>query len=152
MIRIHTMLSPRSILIHPQSEDKEALIKEIILSLEASGLSIDKGLLFKDVMDRENLSSTGLENGCAIPHAHSMALEKTVIAAAVLQNGIDFSAADGTPARIIFFIAGPKTNAAQHLKLISKLARILNDTDFREALVKAVTPEDFLELIKKREE
>ena len=152
MICIHSLLPPECILIKPDVADKEGLIKELIAALEASGKCKDKELLFKDVMERESLSATGLDNGCAIPHAQSEALEETAIAAAVLEKGIDFQASDGKPAKIVFFIAGPKALAGKHLKLLSRLARILNDGDFRKHLTKADSRDQFLDLIKQREE
>ncbi len=152
MITIHSLLSPECILIHPEVKDKEELIKELIAALGASGKCSDEESLFRDVMSRESLSTTGLDNGCAIPHAQSSSMEKTTIAAAVLDKGIDFQAADGKPAKIIFFIAGPSALAAKHLKLLSKLARILSSSDFRSTLEQAGSAGEFLELIKKREE
>ena len=152
MITIHSLLSPECILIHPEVKDKEELIKRLIDTLSATGKCSDPERLFQDVMSRESLSSTGLDNGCAIPHAQSNSMEKTTIAAAVLDRGIDFQAADGKPAKIIFFIAGPSALAAKHLKLLSKLARILSSSGFRTNLEKAGAAEDFLGLIRNREE
>jgi fructose-specific phosphotransferase system IIA component len=151
MISINSILSEDCILIHPDVTDKKALIGLFVDCLESSGLAMDKKQLIKDVMEREKLSSTGLNNGCAIPHAHSSALSQTALAAAVLKEGVDFATPDSQPAKIVFFIAGPKGNAGHHLKLISKLARVLNDSQFLKQLEGADTKEDFLELIKKRE-
>lgn len=152
MLSINSFLSPECILIHPEVTEKKDLISLLVDSLASSGIELDKKQLVHDVMEREKLSSTGLENGCAIPHAHSKALDQTVIAAAVLAKGVDFTTPDSCPAKIVFFIAGPKGNAGHHLKLISKLARVLNDSEFREQLEQVETREDFLNLIKKREE
>jgi len=152
MINIYSFLEPERILINPAAADKKSLIRQFAESIAASGVEVDKDLLLSDVLARETLSSTGLEYGCAIPHAHSAALDRTVVAAALLKDGLDFSTPDGQPARIIFLIAGPKGNAGHHLKLISKLARILHDPQFRDRLVAAGTREDVLGLIQEREE
>jgi len=152
MISIHSLLSPERVLLLPEARDKTALIRMLIESLEKGGADVNKELLFSDVMERETLSSTGLDYGCAIPHAQSEALKETVMAAAVLKEGIDFNSPDGNPARLVFLIAGPSNQASQHLKILSRMARILHDREFLETLENVGSVPDFLELIKKRED
>jgi len=152
MLSINSLLSPACVLIHPDAKDKASLIKMMIDSLEAAGKTNNSELLLKDVMAREELSPTGLNWECAVPHAHSSALEHTSIASALLDKGIDFNAQDGYPARLIFLIAGPKDQAGLHLKLLSRMARILNDREFRENLMNVSSEKDFIYQIKKRED
>jgi len=152
MLSINSLLSSDCILIRPDVKKKDSLIKMLIERLEAAGKTNNTKLLFKDIMDREELSSTGLDYGCAVPHAHSTAVEQTTIAAALLTNGIDFNAQDGYPAKLIFLIVGPKNQTGLHLKLLSKMARILNDQEFREILLNVNTEKDFIYQIKNRED
>ncbi|MDA3957084.1 PTS sugar transporter subunit IIA [Oceanispirochaeta sp.] len=152
MVSIYSLLYPECVLLHPKAEEKADLIKLMIDSLEKAGRTIDKEQLFKDVMERERLSSTGLDYGCAIPHAQSEALEETVMAAALLEKGVDFNSPDGNPAQLVFLIAGPKNQAGHHLKLLSKMSRILHDNEFRNSLEKIASVSGFLDLVKKRED
>lgn len=148
---INSLLSPDCILIHPDAKDKASLIKLLVESLASAGKIDDTGLVYKDVLSREDLCSTGLGWGCAVPHAHSRAVSTTVIAAALLEKGLDFNAQDGNPVNLVFLIVGPENHAGLHLKLLSKLARLLYDQEFREGLMTAGAAEDFLDRIRKRE-
>jgi fructose-specific phosphotransferase system IIA component len=152
MLFFHSLLSKGCILIHPEVADKASLIRLMIDSLAAEGKIDDKDLLFADIMKREELSSTSLDFECAIPHAHSASVKTTVIAAALLREGVDFNAPDGKKARLVFLITGPKNQAGLHLKLLSKMARILHDRNFLKTLMETDSAEDFIGLIKKREE
>jgi len=152
MLTIHSLLTPETVLINPEAEDKAMLVKMMIAALGSCGKVTDLEKLYLDVMTREDLSSTGLGYGCAVPHAHSDAVTDTVIAAVVTDQGIDFNSPDGDPARLIFLIVGPKHHTRLHLKLLSKMARFLHDQDFRENLKQARTPGDFLNLLTERED
>ena len=152
MLTIHSLLTPETVLVDPQVEDKSTLIKMMIAALGSCGQVTDLEKLHTDVMIREELSSTGLGYGCAVPHAHSDAVTDTVVAAAVMKEGIDFSGPDGEPARLIFLMVGPRSHTRLHLKLLSKLARFLHDEDFRETLKQVQDPEQFLRLLSDRED
>jgi fructose-specific phosphotransferase system IIA component len=151
MLFIHSLLSPDLVLIHPETKNKASLIKLMIDKLEAGGKTNNGELLFQDVLKREELSTTALDCECAVPHAHSTAMESTTIAAALLDEGVDFNSQDGKKAKLVFLITGPKNHSGLHLKLLSKMARILQDRDFREILMNADSGEEFQKLIKKRE-
>ncbi len=103
-------------------------------------------------MERETLSSTAVGFGCAVPHAHSKGVEKTVLAAAVLSDtGIEYEAPDGEPVSLVFLMAGSIDGARLHLKILSRIARFLHDPDFRSNLKKAAAPEEFLQLLREKE-
>lgn len=151
MLSIYSKISQGCVLINPEVNDKASLIKMMVESLKAAGKIEDTDVLFRDVMKREDLSSTALDCGCAIPHAQSSALKTPAIAAALLTDGLDFNAPDGTMAQLVFLITVPENKAGLHLKLLSKMARILHNDDFREKLMSSDSEERFLELINKQE-
>jgi fructose-specific phosphotransferase system IIA component len=152
MLTIHSLLTPKTVLINPEAEDKSALINMMITALGSCGKVTDQDKLKDDVMAREELSSTGLGYGCAVPHAHSDAVTDTIIAAAVMEEGIDFNSPDGDPARLVFLIVGPKNHTRLHLKLLSKMARFLHDQELRDKLKLTRNPADFLTLLTERED
>ncbi|MBU1080693.1 MAG: PTS sugar transporter subunit IIA, partial [Spirochaetes bacterium] len=82
---------------------------------------------------REKLSSTGIGEGVAIPHALMEGVAATTMAVARLAEPVDFDAEDGGPVDLVFMIAGPRSDTGGHLKLLSKLARTLHDPEFRKA-------------------
>ena len=116
---------------------KAEAVAALVDLLAATGKAPDRAGLVRAVMDREALAPTGLGDDCAIPHAQTDAVSETSLAAIRLSEPLDFGAPDGTPARLVFLIAGPKDSAALHLRLLSRLARTLSDPDFRDAALAA---------------
>jgi len=151
MIAIGSLIPRECVLINPQVEDRESLLQLMVDRLNKAGKVQDSQRLFQDVMEREALSSTALGFGCAVPHAHSPGVAKTVIAAAVISQGIDYDAPDGEPVELVFLMAGSAAGARLHLKVLSKLARFLHDEEFREQLKKVADPEEFLALVQKKD-
>ena len=152
MPTIHSLIHPECVLIRPEAHDKNGVIRLLIDALYSAGMAEDPDRLFRDVLAREALGPTGIGSGCAIPHAHSPAVECTAVAAAVLADGIDFEAPDGEPAKLVFLLAGPEKHAGLHLKLLSKMARLLHDSRLIESLSEAESSEAFLSLLQNREE
>jgi fructose-specific phosphotransferase system IIA component len=137
------MIQAEQILLDISVADKTECIKRLISALEGSGALADAGVLLDDVLTREKLSTTALGSGCAVPHAHSDGVKRTVIAAARLETPVDFSAEDGESVKLVFLMAGPKQNTGLHLKVLSKLARLLHDSSIREELMKVQEPGAF---------
>jgi mannitol/fructose-specific phosphotransferase system IIA component (Ntr-type) len=102
-------------------------------------------------MAREELASTSLGSGCAVPHAHSETLSTSLLAAARITPPADLDTPDGQPISLIFLLVGPSKNTIVHLKLLSKLARLLHDEVFRQQLLVSNSPEAFHALICKQE-
>ena len=151
MLLISSRISPECVYINPVVDSKEALLKMMVEGLASTHDIADKDLLYNDVLSREELCVTALGLGCAVPHALSAAMDKTVMAAAVLKEGIDFKSPDGEPVTIILMMVGPESGAHIHLKLLSKTARLLHSEDFRKELLQAENPADFLRIFAERE-
>jgi fructose-specific phosphotransferase system IIA component len=145
-------ISPESIILDVEAESKEEVLRSLVDRLaETEGLE-DPDVLYKDVLDREEMGTTCLGYGCAVPHAHSKAIDKTVIAAARIKTPTDFATPDDEPVSLIFLMAGPVGSAGLHLKLLSKLARLLSDPGFRKELLDSDSPEAFYRKICSRED
>ena len=120
-------------------EDKQAVIRSLVQRLADSGRSTDADGLFAAAMAREEQSATGLPGGIAIPHCRSAHVDTASIGFARLNPPVDFGAPDG-PADLAFLIAAPESGGAEHMKLLSSLARALVRKDFVESLRQAATP------------
>lgn len=96
---------------------------------------------------REDLQSTGVGGGVAIPHGSMDQLERIVGALLVCKQPIDFAAIDGEPVSILFAIVGPKRSTGEHLKTLARVSRLLRDDDFRRRLVAAGSAERVVDLI-----
>ncbi|MGM0432032.1 MAG: PTS sugar transporter subunit IIA [Spirochaetota bacterium] len=144
---ICTKLLPENIVLDPTQQGKEDVISLLVGILQKSYQIDDAKQLINDILDREQLASTCLGFGCAVPHAHSSSVQSTMIAAARLTPPQDFQAPDGEPVSLVFLLAGPKNSAGIHIRLLSKLARLLHDPHFRKDLREAEQVRDFYDSI-----
>lgn len=151
MISLRSILDPACVVVDLDIKSKNEAIKTLVDLVAAGDAVADRDGLLRDVMAREALAPTGLGMSCAIPHAHSAAVLRTVVAVARLKSPIDFGASDGTPASLVFLMVGPKDAAGIHLKLLSKFARFLHDDAFRDAASAAPDAASFAELIYTRD-
>lgn len=133
MINFETILQPSCAAVQVAASDKDAALAASVNLLASNGKVTDPGRLLEDIRAREKLSSTGIGEGVAVPHALSDAIPETVLAVLRLAKPIDFGAVDDAPVDLIFLMAGPRGETTLHLKLLSKLARLLHDEDFRKA-------------------
>ena len=120
--------------------------------MDKGGYLTDKAEYLKAVFAREESGSTGLGDGIATPHAKSAGVKEPGLAAMVVPNGVDFEALDGQPSRLFFMIAAPEGAADTHVEVLSHLATMVIDPDFKEALIAAPTVERFLELVTAKEQ
>jgi len=151
MISLRSILDPACVVVDLDIRNKEEVIKALVDLVSAGDSVSDRDGLLRDVMAREALAPTGMGMSCAIPHAHSASVLRTVVAVARLRNPVDFGAPDGSPASLVFLMVGPKDAAGVHLKLLSKIARFLHDDAFREAATTAPDAASFAELIYTRD-
>lgn len=126
--------------------DKEAVIGRLAHRLADAGRTDDTDGLIAAAMAREAQSATGLPGGIAIPHCRSPFVPAATIAFARLDPAVDFGAPDG-PADLTFLIAAPESGGAEHMKLLSSLARALVRKEFVAALRAARTPEEVVTLV-----
>jgi len=126
--------------------DKQSVIGRLVNRLADGGRTHDSDGLIAAAMAREEQSATGLPGGIAIPHCRSPYVETASIGFARLNPAVDFGAPDG-PADLAFLIAAPEAGGAEHMKLLSSLARALVRKDFVESLRNATTPAEVVELV-----
>jgi len=151
-LTINDLLKPESIAlgITPPAS-KEAAIRLLADYMEKGGNLSDKDQYVKDVLTREESGTTGLGDGIATPHAKSTGVRAAGLAAMTIPDGMDFAAMDGNPSRLFFMIAAPDAANDEHLMILSKLATMIMDPDFKEALVAAKSVEEFRKLIDDKE-
>ena len=151
-MRINDLLKPESIALETHPADKTAAISELADLMEAGGNLSDKEQYKKDVLAREASGTTGLGDGIATPHAKSAGVKTAGLAAMTVPQGMDFASMDGKPARLFFMIAAPDGGNDEHLQILSKLATMIMDPDFKEALIAAKSVEAFRHLIDLKED
>ena len=151
-MRITDLLKSESILLGAQPADKNAAIQQLTDLMEKGGNLTDKAQYMKDVLAREASGTTGLGDGIATPHAKSAGVKAAGLAAMTVPAGMDFESMDGKPSRLFFQIAAPDSANDEHMAILSKLATMIMDADFKEALIAAKSKDEFLKLIDDKED
>lgn len=131
--------------------DKNQVIEEMIdlLSDEFSVEVIDE--LKKAVIEREKIMSTGVGKGFAIPHAKTSSIEGIVAAFGKSSKQIDFQSLDGEPVHLVFVLIGKDNLVGPHIKLLSRISRMMNKDEFRTALLNAKTEEEIYSIFDEEE-
>ena len=151
-MHINDLLKPESIALGVSAPaSKEEAIRLLADCMEKGGNLSDKEQYVKDVLTREESGTTGLGDGIATPHAKSDGVKAAGLAAMTVPDGMDFAAMDGNPSRLFFMIAAPNGANDEHLAILSKLATMIMDPDFKEALIAAKTVEEFRQLVDDKE-
>ena len=111
----------------------------------------DKEAYKEAVLARESLSTTGIGDNIAIPHAKTTAVKEAGLSAMILADGIDYDSLDGEPAKLFFMIAAPEGENNLHLDVLARLSMMLMDPEFKEQLINAKSVDEFLSLIDSKE-
>ena len=150
-MKITDLLNKKAIKLNGIASSKEDAINQMVELMANNGNIINKEEYRRVVMKREEEGSTGIGEGIAIPHGKTEAVERPGLSAMVIPNGVNFDSLDGQPAKLIFLIAAPNTKDNVHLDVLSRLSTLLMDVRFREELLNADTPEEFLLCIDRAE-
>ena len=149
-MRITDLLYKESILLNAAPKDKSEAI-DMLIGLQAkSGRIKDVETYKKGILAREEMSSTAVGEGIAIPHAKSEAVAEPSLAAMTVPGGVDYEALDGEPSDLLFMIAAPNDGDV-HLDVLSRLMTLLMDEDFRAKLTAAKDKDEFLSAIDEAE-
>ena len=128
------------------ARDKRAAIRELSeLLAERSGA--DASEFRAAVEEREAVMSTGIGFGVAIPHGRASSVGALGMVCGVSPVPIGFDAVDGDPVRLVFLIVGPESAAGQHVKVLSRIARLVRREPVRDALIAAAGPAEFLQVL-----
>jgi fructose-specific phosphotransferase system IIA component len=132
-----------------QATTKEAAIREIVHNLAASGrlAEADTDGVARAILNREELGSTGIGQGVAVPHTRHPKVNKLIGTVALSRKGVDFAALDGDPVDIFFLLVSPPNQPGDHLRALENISRHLKDDKFVSFLRQAKTREQVIELL-----
>ncbi|TFD85547.1 hypothetical protein E3T61_17305 [Cryobacterium lactosi] len=135
----------RTIVLDVDDADRDAVIRRLARLMAATGRVLDEDAVVRAALERELISTTGIGDGIAIPHATTDAATCPVLAFARSRNGVDWNSLDEAPAHLIFMIAVPESGAgSEHLRVLAQLSRSLMKPSFRASIEMAATPADVL--------
>ena len=150
-MKILDLLKNVSIDVNATCSNKDEAIDTLVSLMAKQGNLNDQDVYKQGIYAREELSTTGIGEGIAIPHAQSEAVNAPGLAAMVVKDGVDYQSLDNQPAKLFFMIAVPKTGGNEHLQILAMLSQMLMDTDFKDSLINAQSVEEFMDLINQKE-
>lgn len=145
------LLTPDRIRVPLAAVDKTGVLRELT-QLLAERAGADPEPLLAAVLEREQVLSTGIGHGIAIPHAKSSRVTDLSLVCGKSASGIPFEALDGEPVRLFFLLIGPESAAGLHVKALSRIARLVRKESVREALLAAESGEAFHQVLVEAEE
>jgi PTS system fructose-specific IIA component/PTS system nitrogen regulatory IIA component len=132
-----------------ESVDKENVIQELVGALVAAGgiKEDEQKSIVEAVMKREELGSTGIGRGVAVPHTKHPSVERLVGTVGISRNGVEFSSLDGEPVQIFFLLVSPPDRPGDHLRALENISRQLRDDTFCRFLKQSKTVQDIEQLL-----
>jgi len=143
-----------AILVDLQATGKEEAIREMVRSLNQAGRLGDADLdgVTRAILGREELGSTGIGQGVAVPHTRHSTVNRLLGTVALSRRGVDFAALDGEPVDILFLLISPPNQPGDHLRALENISRHLKDEHFVNFLRNAKTRETVIELLEEADQ
>jgi len=129
-----------------KSVSKADAIRELVSLLKKTGTIDDEASVSEVVLEREELGSTGIGEGLAVPHGKSNSVGKLVAAFGRSEKGIEFDSIDKQPVHLVFLLVAPEDSAGPHLMALARISRLLKNREFRDGLMNAKDKMDILKL------
>lgn len=148
-MRLREFFAPDAVKLRLEGATKDEILQELIglLALDEQA----DAMLFKMLKRRENLGSTGIGRGIAIPHCRSLVVDRLQVAFGRKPEGMDFKAIDDKPVHYFFLIVAPPIEVSnQYLPVLGKIAQFAKEQDVPERLAALESPEAFLELLEEK--
>ncbi len=146
-MKLSEIIKKNNIISELKAKDKKNVLNELAEVVSQNEPSIDKSLLVKVLLEREQLGSTGIGDGVAIPHGKLPGVKKPMVSFGRSVKGLDFDSMDGRPAYLFFLLLAPENSSGVHLQVLTRIARILKSSAFRKELMKAGTEEELYRII-----
>jgi fructose-specific phosphotransferase system IIA component len=148
---ISAILREDAVTLDVQARKKPDIIAELVGLLDAAGLLNDADAVVQSIVEREQVSSTAIGSGIAIPHCLTDQVGHTVLAFGRKKSGAKFDAVDRKPVKLFFLMVGPNGAHTEHLRLLSKLSRYLHNSDVKQRLLSAGSAAEVIKVFADRE-
>lgn len=142
------LISEEIVKVPLEATTKTEVINELVEVLVRTQKVKNKEKVIEAVMKRENLGSTGLERGIAVPHAKTDQVSELTLAIGVSFKGVDFNAVDGMPSKIFFLMLASPDQSGPHIEALAEIARMTRSETFCRLLTQAKTAKEIVELFR----
>lgn len=133
------------------AKTKTEALAEVVNTIIQGGIKLKSSLIIEILQQRENLGSTGIGDGVAIPHGKIPELDDLIVAFGRSTEGIAYDSLDGKPVHLFFLLLAPENSAGQHLKVLAKISKMLKIANFRKMLLKAKSQSELYKIIIEQE-
>jgi len=151
-MKIIELMDRQFVIPNLHSKIKRDVLKEMVDCILKKEADIDGNELLRVLLDREELGSTGIGDGIAIPHGKVKKISKLIVSFGRSLEGVDFQSMDGKPTYIIFLLIAPENSAGIHLKALARISRLLKDIGFRKHLMEAQSSQELYDVIAREDE
>ncbi len=151
-MKISDLLDSTNVIPDLDAGNKDEAINNLVSTLSSRLDEETISAVRKAVMERESIMSTGVGKGLAIPHGKCRKLTETFAAFGKLRRPVEYNAIDGEPVVILFLLVGPESQNSVHIKMLSRISRLLNSSSFREKLLESDDARTIIELFQSEEE
>lgn len=150
-MRLCELLSEKNVFLNLKAKNKNEVLKEMV-SFLAKDNEINEEEVLKGIIARENVMSTGLGGGVAIPHTKTESTKNVMVLFARVKDGIDFKSIDNEPVYLIFMVIVPADATVSQIKILARISRLLKHNYIREKLKALKTKKEILSFIAQEEE
>lgn len=149
---VTNFLTKRALKIPLDSSTKPEVLKELVDLLCKIHELKPRSEILNAILEREEVMSTGVGYGLAIPHAKLDFINSSKLVGGIAPAGIDFDSVDGKPAQIFFLLVSPRNGSGDHVRILSALSRILHSPEVRDEVIQSSTPDELIQTLKRNEE
>jgi len=150
-MKLTQYIRPECFLPAIQDRTREEALRTLVHAVAAKGYLRDEKDVYSRLMERENIQSTAVGNGIAIPHCFIDEVPDLIIAVARAPGGLDFDSFDGKPTQVVFLLMGNRQEHSLHLKALARIARLIKSTAFIERIRASVTVQDMVKAFEQEE-
>jgi fructose-specific phosphotransferase system IIA component len=151
-MKVSDLLNANFIIAELKGNEKEDTINELIDLFKDDSRVIDLERVRTAVLEREKIMSTGVGKGFAIPHGKTNAVNDILAAFGKTKRPIEYQALDNQPVHLVFLLVGKDNLVSTHIKLLSRISRMMNKDEFRAKLIESSSAEEIINIFKKEEE
>jgi len=151
MMRILDFLDKDSIELDIKAKNKKEVIEELVEILSKKNVIVDKKVTIESLLEREELGSTGVGQGIAIPHSKTKGVKELIGAFGVSKQGVDFDALDGENVNIFFLLLAPEGAAGLMLKALARVSNFLKNKYYRRKILEANDKAAIAQIIEEEE-
>jgi PTS system nitrogen regulatory IIA component len=146
-MKITDFLNAQSIIADLAGRDKAAVLDELAEKFPAADAALNPERVLSVLAEREKISTTAIGEGVAIPHGKLGGVDRVYAVFARSKKGVDFASLDGEPTYLFFALIAPEDGAADHLKALARISRLLKESAFRSRLLRANSSGELFEII-----